>query len=211
MIDLIYVVNFLTFQNQELLREIENLKKGFNVDVVAQALREVKEYAARSCEINVDTLQLKLMHLDEVARRVNDTNRELYSMVLQRFLCHKNHDKIGFLVTSLLSTPAETKIYEKEQKFLKVHGSEKAKDQESIASPDKKTPEYDGQMQQFMHMLQMAQSVVNPARLSQGFSSYRYPAPSRRGSVTPRKLPPNYAGCYKCGDTTHFRVDCPKK
>ena len=49
------------------MAEIENLKKGINVDVVAQALRDVKEYAARSSEVNVDTLQLKLMHLDEVA------------------------------------------------------------------------------------------------------------------------------------------------
>lgn len=122
-----WFANFIILQNQELLIEIENLKKGLNIDVVAQALREVKEYAARSSEINVDTMQLKLMHLDEVARRVNDSNRELYSMVLQRFLCHKNHDKIGFLVTSLLSSPAETKIFEKEQKFLKVHGSDKEK------------------------------------------------------------------------------------
>jgi hypothetical protein len=42
------------------MAEIENLRKGINVDVVAQALRDVKEYAARSCEVNVDTLQLKL-------------------------------------------------------------------------------------------------------------------------------------------------------
>ncbi|CAC5421776.1 unnamed protein product [Mytilus coruscus] len=54
----------------QLKAEIELLKKGINVDVVEQALKEVKEYAARSREINVDTLQLKLMHLDEVARRV---------------------------------------------------------------------------------------------------------------------------------------------
>ncbi|CAC5359808.1 unnamed protein product [Mytilus coruscus] len=62
-------------------RKIEILKKSLNVDVVAQDLREVKEYAARSSEINVDTMQLKLVHLDEVARKVNDSNRELYSMV----------------------------------------------------------------------------------------------------------------------------------
>ena len=47
------------------MAEIENLKKGINVDVVAQALRDVKEYAARSSEVNVDTMQLKLMHLDK--------------------------------------------------------------------------------------------------------------------------------------------------
>ncbi|CAG2191969.1 unnamed protein product [Mytilus edulis] len=57
------------YTTTQLKAEIELLKKGINVDVIEQALREVKEYAARSREINVDTLQLKLMHLDEVARR----------------------------------------------------------------------------------------------------------------------------------------------
>ena len=109
------------------MAEIENLRKGINVDVVAQALRDVKEYAARSSEVNVDTLQLKLMHLDEVARRVNHSYKELFSLVLHRFLCHKNHENIGFLVTSLLSSTAETKLFEKEQKFLKLHGTEKQK------------------------------------------------------------------------------------
>ena len=50
------------------MAEIKNLKKGINVDVVAQALRDVKEYVARSSEVNVDTMQLKLMHLDEGER-----------------------------------------------------------------------------------------------------------------------------------------------
>ena len=88
------------------------------MDVVAQALRDVKEYAARSSEVNVDTMQLKLMHLDEVARRVNHSHKELFSLVLQHFLCHKNHENIGFLVTSLLSSTAETKLFEKEQNFM---------------------------------------------------------------------------------------------
>ena len=116
----------LILQTSQLMAEIENLKKGINMDVVAQALRDVKEYAARSSEVNVDTMQLKLMHLDEMARRVNHSDKELFSLVLQRFLCHKNHENIGFLVTSLLST-AETKLFEKEQKFLKLHGTEKQK------------------------------------------------------------------------------------
>ena len=66
-----------------------------NTDSVDHALREVKEYAARSSDINTDTLQVKLMHLDEVARRASHKQRELYAMVLQRFLCNKQHSKIG--------------------------------------------------------------------------------------------------------------------
>jgi len=191
------------------LLEIENLKKGLNVDVVAQALREVKEYAARSSEINVDTMQLKLMHLDEVARRVNDSNRELYSMVLQRFLCHKNHDKIGFLVTSLLSSPAETKIFEKEQTFLKVHGSDKEKVSDESQQNALHQKSENDQMQQFVNMLQVAQSFFQPAY------SVQSPQPVKNVNVrkltATRKIPQNYSGCFKCGDVTHFRVDCPRK
>ena len=40
-----------------------------NVETNGQALRDVKEYASQSSDLNIDSLQLKLMHLDEVARR----------------------------------------------------------------------------------------------------------------------------------------------
>jgi hypothetical protein len=36
-----------------------------------------------SSEVNVDTMQLKLMHLDEMARRVNHSDKELFSLVLR--------------------------------------------------------------------------------------------------------------------------------
>jgi hypothetical protein len=44
-------------------------------------------------------------------------------MVLQRFLCNKDQPRIGHLVTSLLCSPAEAKVYEKEQTFLRLHGN----------------------------------------------------------------------------------------
>ena len=197
-------------QTTQLLAEIESLKKGINVDVVAQALREVKEYAARSSEINIDTLTLKLMHLDEVARRVNHNDKELYSMVLQRYLCHKHHDRVGFLVTSLLSSPAETKIFEKEQKFLKIHGNDKAKEKEQGAPVETKTPGNENQFQQFANMMQCMQSVFTP-RFSMPLMPPRFPQVNRRTPGNAQRKPPsNYTGCYKCGDTGHFKVDCPK-
>ena len=96
-----------------------------SVDNVANVLCEVKEYAARANDINVDTLQMKLMHLDEMERCFDHDDKELYSMVLQRFLCNKDQPRIGHLVTSLLPvcSPAEAKVYEKEQKFLRLHGN----------------------------------------------------------------------------------------
>jgi hypothetical protein len=59
-----------------------------SVDNVTNVLHEVKEYAAN--EINVDTFQMKLMHLDEMERCFDHGDKELYSMVLQRFLCNKD-------------------------------------------------------------------------------------------------------------------------
>ena len=54
------------------------MKKSLSVDTVANALRDVKEYAARASEINIDTLQMKLMHLDEMGRRYDHVDKELY-------------------------------------------------------------------------------------------------------------------------------------
>ena len=48
------------------------------------AFRDVKECAARSNDVNVDTLLMKLMHFDEVGRRTQHDDRELYSKVLER-------------------------------------------------------------------------------------------------------------------------------
>ncbi|VDI71079.1 Hypothetical predicted protein [Mytilus galloprovincialis] len=194
----------------QLKAEIELLKKGINVDVIEQALREVKEYAARSREINVDTLQLKLMHLDEVARRVGHQDRELYSMVLQRFLCHKNHERVGFLVTSLLSSPAETKLFEKEQKFLKIHGNELLSTKQQKDEVETKNFGNENQFQQFATMMQCMQSVLNP-RPSTPFMAQRFAQnPRRMPGNGQRKPPSNYTGCFKCGDINHFKIDCPK-
>ena len=52
-------------------KEIDDLRKGLNMGSVEQALRGVKEYAARSGDLSVDTLQLKLMRLEDVARRMD--------------------------------------------------------------------------------------------------------------------------------------------
>jgi len=95
------------------------MRKSLSVDSVVHALRDVKEYAARSNEINTDTLQMKLMHLDEMGSKFDYANKELYSLVLQRFLCNKYQPRIGHLVTSLLCSPPEARVYEKEQRFLK--------------------------------------------------------------------------------------------
>ena len=66
-------------------------------------------------------MSMKLMHLDEMGRCFDHGDKELYSIVLQRVLCNKDQPRIGHLVTSLLCSPAEAKVYEKEQiNILKI-------------------------------------------------------------------------------------------
>lgn len=183
-----------------------------NTDSVDIALSDVKEYASRASEINVDTLQIKLMHLDEAARRAGHTNRELYSLALQRFLCHKQHPKIGFLITSLLSSPAEAKLFEKEQKFLKLHGKEQVKDNNVSENDDDKKPNaIDFQNAGYF-------MSTPPAPAFAYYPRFALPPPARqvaryrRGFGGGRARPwLGNEGCFKCGDPSHFQINCPRK
>lgn len=196
------------FQVVDLRKEVDEMKKYFTVDSVSQALREVKEYCTRTTDFNVDTLQLKLMHLDEVARRNQHNDRELFYSALERFLCHKNHPKIGFLISSILSSPAESKILEKEQKVLKVHGKsekETTKQENAAVNVEKQQNDFTGFMVQ---MLQSFMPQQRGPRFQAMNSNMRSPGYTRFG-YRPRYRPP-FAGCFTCGDTSHIRANCPQ-
>lgn len=195
-------MNQYLFQTADLRKQIQELRGMIETDSVQNALREVKEYAAKSNELNVDTLQLKLMHLDDMGRRTRHEDRELFSSVLQRFLCHKSNPKIGFLVSSLLCTPAESKVFEKEQKFLKIHGNQES---------NKKTEEtqQSDQFQTFMKFMQSFQSLA-PTPFRPPPPYLRPTPPPRRFNSLPRK-PYTYSGCHICGEKSHFATDCTKK
>ena len=191
-------------------QQIQELKNSTSVDNVANVLHEVKEYVARANEINVDTFQMKLMHLDEMGRRFDHGNKELYSMVLQRFLCNKDQPRIGHLVTSLLCSPAEAKVYAKEQTFLKLHGNKGIDTEPSNSNVATKientqiTPSFD----QFATMLQFMQNFASSHQQPIRFS--KPPIPSflqQRRGVTPNVRPrpgPYYSECHICGDVSHF-------
>ena len=182
-----------------------------NTDTVDQALREVKEYSARSTDINIDQLQVKLMHLDEVARRASHKDRELYAMVLQRFLCNKQHPKIGFLVSSLLSTAAESRLIEKEHKFLKLHGKDNGSaSSKKNESEEKEKKTQDLELPYLLPYMPPPYMTLPPPRFApfppRPFGSMR------RGVGRGRaRFPSPFDGCYKCGDPSHFQYACPKK
>jgi len=58
-------------------------------------------------------------------------------------------------------------------------------------------------------MMQVMHSMFTPPR----FAPPRFPATQRRcgDGGLPKNPLSNYSGCFKCGDTSHFKVDCPKK
>ena len=158
-------------------------------------------------DMNIDTLQMKLMHLDEVARRNDHDDRELFASALERFLCHKQHPKIGFLISSILSTPAESKILKKEQKFLKLHGNENnvEKKESAVASEVVDGPKPDN----FAALLQMMQPLIMQNQMP------RAPFQPFPATPTPRQFRPRtrtpYSGCFICGDLSHVRAFCPRK
>ncbi|CAG2184855.1 unnamed protein product [Mytilus edulis] len=112
--------------------------------------------------------------------------------------------KLGFWSPLCCLHPAETKIYEKEQKFLKVHGCIKEKvSDESPKNVSNQKSEND--LQQFVSVMQVAQSFFQPALPTQSPPTvknvnYRRPA-------APRKIPQIFSGCFKCGDVSHFRFN----
>lgn len=185
-----------------------------NTDTVDHALREVKEYAARSSDLSIDSLQVKLMHLEEVARRASHKDRELYSMVLQRFLCNKQHPKIGFLISSLLSSAAESKLLDKEHKFLKLH----AKDSNAAhsgnteaAEKEKKQPvNSEVPVGPYMMPFITPPYISYPPRLPPFLPRSGGPIRHGFGRGRPR-FPYQTDCCFKCGDPSHFQINCPKK
>lgn len=152
---------------------------------------------------------MKLMRLDEVARRSQNDDKELYSMVLQRFLCHKSHPKIGFLVSSMLSSPIEARLLEKEQKFLKLHGQS-----QSAASTTDNPHTSDAKLKRdslsyLQAILNLPASLGNPRFIPPPTATYpsRYtgPPPSQQ-QTRPRQ---RVIRCYYCGEQ-HYKVDCPQ-
>ncbi len=206
-------ISNVQLQTAELKKEIEELKQELNGDTVAHALREVKEYASRANELNVDTLQMKLMHLDEVARRTRHVERELYSMVLLRFLNHKEKRNVGFLVTSLLSSQAEARIFEKEQKFLKLYANDNVSTQDKSPNKPPPTPKQaESQSEDNLSTVVQIMQMLNGTAFRQANPRMPNFTPRRGGFAGPRpRVPYAYTGCYKCGDMSHLRIDCPKK
>ena len=200
-------------QTPDLRKEFSELKKSLDKDSVAFALRDVKEYAARSNDVNVDTLQMKLMHLDETGRRTQHEDKGLFSKVLERFQFHKKRDDVGDLVANLLSSPSDARLYDKEHKFLKLHRKDqksedkKPGDAEKHATPAVDNTKVDWQMlyMQLYNTVQLGQPRFSPPS---PLPFRPFPAPRRQPQGRPR--PSVYTGCHYCGDLSHYRIDCPK-
>ncbi|WAR10438.1 hypothetical protein MAR_035514 [Mya arenaria] len=83
--------------------------------------REAKE--AVSTGVTTDKKFSKLILLVNMARKVNDPQKEQISMLISRFQAHKDQSAFGAaLVLKLLSSKDEEFVLDKEQKMLKTFG-----------------------------------------------------------------------------------------
>ena len=95
---------------------------------------------------------------------------------------YKDQPRIGHFVTSLLCSTAEAKVYEKEQKFLKLHGNKGIDTEPSnsnVATKIENTQKIAPSFNQFSTMLQFMQfmqSFVSSHQQLMRFS--RPPRPS---------------------------------
>ena len=174
---------------------------------MAFALRDVKEYAGRTHDVNVDTLQLKLMHLDDLGRRTQHDDKDLFSKVLERFMVRKKHPEVGSLVSSLLSSNVDARVFDKEHKFLKLHGGEKKNSE--VGSSRKSGSEDNGGVDWQMMYMQLLQYGQPRLPMPMPMLPCRPPQPQRRPGQA-KRMPQNYTGCHICGDMSHFKVDCPR-
>ena len=91
-------------------------KKTLSKDTVDFVLRDVKEYAASSHDLNVYSLQLKLMHLEDLGPATLHEDRKLYLKVLERFQVRKNHPEVGSIILTLLSSSTDALDTRKDRK-----------------------------------------------------------------------------------------------
>ena len=84
----------------------QGIKEVFEQGTVDFALKDVKEYAARTHARTHDlnSLQLKLMHLEDLGRHTLHEDSKLYSKVLERFQVRKDHPEVGSIILTLLSS-----------------------------------------------------------------------------------------------------------
>lgn len=200
-------------------------------DEVADAERQAKEEAGKPQAVfQPDTLQQRLIRLDEAARRVNHPNTERYNLVLQRFTHNRSAPEVGQLVLTLLSTKEESALLEKERKFLKKSApkptapTEHAHPNEPWAQLAQQPQTPPGQNRAladpysfYQHWAAMAPahpSYSTPGRYNRrgGYSSHRggqrrhFPRDDTRDNRDNRD-----EKCYRCGRLGHFARDCGQK
>ena len=122
-------------------------------------------------------------------------------------------DWIGCLVSSLLSSAAESRLIEKEHKFLKLHGKDNpttlSKKQES-EEKEKKYPDTEFQLAPYMLPFMHQPYLAFPPR----FPPFppRPAGPMRRGLGRGRaRFPSPFDCCFKCREPSHFQNSCPRK
>ena len=67
---------------EELRKRVEEHDREMDRDSVQGALREVKEYTGRARDVSLDVLQMKIMRLEEAARKANHPEKKNFGLVM---------------------------------------------------------------------------------------------------------------------------------
>lgn len=211
----------------DLSKQIAEKDGRRQADEVSEAERAVKEEAMKRPELmSLDILHQKLVRLEDAARRANHSQIKKFGMVLQRFSFYKveNPAQVGQLILSLLSTPEETAILEKERKFLKSTSSAQPNPQAwggqnpmttgqgASPFPAQGPSQPWGPTSGAWGPMPQGGPPANPdgryAHQPQG-QQPRFRSGGKRGGFS-GKPPQNRDGsCFKCYKFGHFMRDCP--
>ena len=201
--------------------QLKQQTKKDGLTEVERARREVKEEATKGEKADMEVLNAKLLHLENVARKSDHKDKDKFTIVLSRFVAHKGKPSFAAsLMLTLLSTKEEATIYEKEQKMIKRFGegalpSSSSKTTTSDANPPQASPAYPVQT---WPMNSAGMPLVLPQMVPFWQSNMGVPLPPMPSAANPIRSPrprlnttpyANKAVCFRCRKPGHFSRDCP--
>lgn len=110
----------------------------------------------------------------------------------------------------IVITPAESKIYEKEQNLLKLHGNENVSQAENTMA--KTTTAKPSESENFSNMMQFMQMFNNAAFMPPSPTRMANFSPHRGGISSSKTASAVFVfWMLQVRDMSHIRIDCPKK
>ena len=162
--------------------------------------------------MNTDTLYKNIINMDTLAREIDHPDKDKVALVTARFLANKSQERVGVLVATLLSSPHESALLERERNVFKTDPSTKRDDRKEGKEEGKKGIPPPGPSPPTP-----PQGPYYPGY--PGYPPFPYPSPPhlmqppvfpQQGFQGNRPRAPK-GPCFKCGKQGHFKVNCPQR